>query len=112
MQMRKNALTKAHSTLDRCRRTVASIEATVAGYDRLLKELEAAVAEDEHRARITDQSHFAYPTFARAARVRMQNVMQSRADFMLHLESARIDLEKAQLDAAAYENHRQPEHAI
>jgi flagellar export protein FliJ len=82
------------------RRRVGQIEAMVAEFAKIARELEQEVALEEQRAGIFDTSHFAYPTYARAARTRRDNLHRSAAELMSQLEDARNRLEEA-FDALA-----------
>lgn len=77
------------------RRRVAQIETMVAEFFKIARELEQEVAIEEQRAGIFDTSHFAYPTYARAARTRRDNLNRSAAELMTQLEDARGRLEDA-----------------
>ncbi len=50
------------------RRRVAQIESMINEFARMANDLDREIALEEQRAGISDQSHFAYPTYARAAR--------------------------------------------
>ncbi len=77
------------------RRRVAQIETMVAEFFKIARELEQEVAIEEQRAGIFDTSHFAYPTYARAARTRRDNLNRSATELMAQLEDARNRLEDA-----------------
>ena len=49
------------------RRRVAQIETMINEFTRMASELDREIASEETRAGNTDPSHFAYPTYARAA---------------------------------------------
>ena len=85
------------------RRRVAQIEAMIAEFARMASDLDREIALEEQRSGITDMSHFAYSTYARAARVRRDNLNQSTDDLRPQLEEAKArhaealeDLTKAQ----------------
>jgi exonuclease VII small subunit len=67
----------------------------VAEFSKIARELEQEVAIEEQRAGIFDTAHFAYPTYARAARTRRDNLNRSAAELMTQLEDARGRLEDA-----------------
>ena len=60
--------------VDEKRRRVAQIEVMIAEFLRMAAELDREIAVEEQRAGITDVTHFAYPTYARAARARRDNL--------------------------------------
>jgi flagellar protein FliJ len=77
------------------RRKLAQIEATIAEFARMAADLEREIAVEEQRAGISDTAHFAYPTYARAARVRRDNLLRSSEELCGQLEDARGKLENA-----------------
>lgn len=84
--------------VDEKRRRVAQIEAMVAEFSRIARELDQEVALEEQRAGIFDASHFAYPTYARAARTRRDNLNRSAEELMGQLAEAKQRLEEALVD--------------
>ena len=70
------------------RRRVAQIEAMIAEFGRMAGDLDREIALEEQRSGITDMSHFAYSTYARAARVRRDNLKQSTEDLRPQLAEA------------------------
>ena len=70
------------------RRRVAQIEAMIAEFGRMAGDLDREIALEERRSGITDMSHFAYSTYARAARVRRDNLKQSTEDLRPQLAEA------------------------
>jgi flagellar export protein FliJ len=70
------------------RRRVAQIEAMIAEFARMAGDLDREIALEEQRSGITDMSHFAYPTYARSARVRRDNLKQSAEDLRPQLAEA------------------------
>ena len=77
------------------RRRVTQIEAMINEFARMAAELDREIALEEQRAGISDLSHFAYPTYARAARVRRDNLMRSSAELRGQLDDAKANLEAA-----------------
>ena len=59
------------------RRQVAQIEAMIAEFERMAKDLNDQVVAEQERSGIKDTSHFAYPTFAKAAIQRRDNLLAS-----------------------------------
>lgn len=59
------------------RRQVAQIEAMIAEFERMAKDLDDQVLAEQERSGIRDKSHFAYPTFAKAAMQRRDNLLAS-----------------------------------
>lgn len=84
--------------VDERRRRVDQIESMVAEFSRIAQELDREVALEEQRAGIFDQAHFAYPTYARAARTRRDNLVRSAEDLRAQLDEARRNLDEAIAD--------------
>jgi flagellar protein FliJ len=92
---------------DEKRRRVAQINTMINEFTRMSNELEREISHEEQRANITDPNHFAYPTYARAARSRRENIVASLdelrdklADAQAQLEEANEELAKAQSQEA------------
>ena len=77
------------------RRRVAQIEAMLAEFARMVGDLDREIAIEEQRSGITDMSHFAYSTYARAARIRRDNLKQSTDDLRPQLADARTMMTEA-----------------
>src|SRR5260370_35770025 len=75
--------------VDERRRRVAQIEAMIADFTRMSVDLDREIATEEQRAGISDPSHFAYPTYARAAVVRRDNLQRSAGELKKQLEEAK-----------------------
>ncbi len=86
------------------KRQVGQIEAMVEEFSRMVGDLDIEIAAEHRRTGIDDERHFAYSTFARAARQRRANLQRSIADLGGQLDAAR-----AQLDLAQAELHRDEE---
>ena len=71
------------------RRRVAQIEAMIAEFMRMTNDLDREIAGEEQRSGITDMGHFAYSTYARAARGRRDNLKQSIEDLRLQVDEAK-----------------------
>lgn len=82
------------------RRRVAQLTAMIAEFTRMSNELEREIATEEQRANITDPNHFAYPTYARAARTRRDNIVASLNDLRAQLEDAEAQFKEASEDLA------------
>lgn len=80
------------------RRRVTQIETMIAEFARMAGDLDREIAAEEQRSGVADPTHFAYSTYARAARTRRDNLHQSVDDLRSQLEEA-----KARFDEAAEE---------
>ena len=79
----------------------------IAEFERMSNELELQIAAEEKKSGITDINHFAYPTFAKAARQRADNLQVSIRELKAQQEAAEASLEEVQAEyekAAALEN--------
>jgi flagellar export protein FliJ len=81
--------------VDEKRRRVAQIESMVADFDRMAADLEREITAEQDRAGIHDPTHFAYPTYAKAATVRRDNLKRSADELKGQLEDARMALAEA-----------------
>ena len=68
-----------------------SLEAMVRDFEGVALDLAQQIAAEEARTGITDPTHFAYSTFATAARIRRSNLSTTIADLSARLDSARRD---------------------
>ncbi|MCI0466122.1 MAG: flagellar export protein FliJ [Beijerinckiaceae bacterium] len=80
--------------IDETNRRVAQLEAMIEEFLRMARELERDIAAEEQRAGVTDLAHFAYPTYARAARARKDNLRRSAEELAAQLDEARRFLEE------------------
>lgn len=101
MKLRENVLKAKHFQLESARRRASQVEAMVAELDRMAAELDQQIAHEERRAGISDPTHFAYPTFARAARQRRDNLAASVRDLAQQRERAVAALADAEAEYAA-----------
>jgi flagellar export protein FliJ len=77
------------------KRQVAQIEAMIAEFDRMAKELNDQVIAEQERSGIHDAGHFAYPTFAKAATQRRDNLTASERALKDQLAAAKLAFEEA-----------------
>ncbi|MDP1068942.1 hypothetical protein, partial [Klebsiella pneumoniae] len=77
MKSRDTLIRLRRFQVDEKRRRVTQIEMMMADFQRMAVELDREVAVEEARAGIPDVGHFAYPTYARAAATRRDNMIQS-----------------------------------
>lgn len=91
-------------------RQLSQIQLMMAEMQKMAAELEYQIAAEERKAGITDATHFAYPTFAKAARQRADNLQHSIRELKVQLDAAELALEEAQAEyakAAALEERDQ-----
>jgi flagellar protein FliJ len=77
------------------RRKVAEIEMMIGEFSHMAGDLDRQIAIEQERAGISDVNHYAYPTFAKAAIQRRNNLTASAADLEAKLMAARGDLDEA-----------------
>ena len=82
--------------VDERRRRVAQIESMIADFSRMAVDLDREIATEEQRSGISDPSHFAYPTYARAAVARRDNLKRSADELKDQLDEAKEHLSDAQ----------------
>jgi flagellar export protein FliJ len=95
MKSRETMIRLKKFQVDEKRRRVAQIEGMIADFERMASELDREVANEERRAGISDPAHFAYPTYARAARTRREKIMHSADELRGQLDGAKSELEIA-----------------
>ncbi|MGE3646644.1 MAG: flagellar export protein FliJ [Beijerinckiaceae bacterium] len=86
------------------RRRVAQIEAMIGEFGRMASELDKEIASEEQRSGNSDPSHFAYSTYARAARTRRENLQNSAGELNDQLAQAKAELEEAMAELQKAEN--------
>ena len=89
MKSRETLIRLKKFQVDEKRRKVAQIEAMIAEFDRIATELEREIKLEQDRAGIHDPAHFAYPTYAKAAIQRRENLTRSADELRIQLEDAR-----------------------
>jgi flagellar export protein FliJ len=92
MKSRDTLIRLKRFQVDEKRRRVAQIEMMIADFDRMAVDLEREIASEEHKAGITDTAHFAYPTYAKAAAQRRDNLRRSADDLKVQLDEAKAEL--------------------
>ena len=95
MKSRDTLIRLKRFQVDEKRRQVAQIEAMIAEFERIANDLNREIAVEQERAGINDPGHFAYPTYAKAAIQRRDNLVQSANDLKGQLEDARGALAEA-----------------
>jgi flagellar protein FliJ len=85
------------------RRRVRQIELMMAEFTRMMTDLDREIGIEEKRAGITDPNHFAYPTYARAAMTRRDNLKSSNAELAEQLAEAKAAQEDAQAELLKFE---------
>ena len=89
MKSRENLVRLKQFQVNEKRRQIMQLDMMIAEFDRMANELELQIAAEEKKSGITDINHFAYPTFAKAARFRRDNLRNSQTD-LAQQEACRI----------------------
>ena len=74
---------------DEKRRKVMQIEGMIAEFERMANDLEREIRAEQERAGIHDPTHFAYPTYAKAAIQRRENLKRSADELKTQLDEAK-----------------------
>lgn len=81
--------------VDEKRRRVAQIETMIADFDRMAADLDREFQVEQDKAGIADPGHYAYPTYARAAMTRRDNLKRSADELKEQLAEAKDQLAEA-----------------
>jgi flagellar protein FliJ len=95
MKSRETLIRLKKFQVDEKRRKVAQIEGMIAEFERMAGDLEREIKVEQDRAGIHDPGHFAYPTYAKAAMQRRENLQRSADDLKIQLETATNALAEA-----------------
>jgi flagellar protein FliJ len=76
-------------------RKVAQIETMIADFERIANDLDREIRVEQDRSGIHDPSHYAYPTYAKAALARRDNLKHSAGELRAQLLDAQNALEEA-----------------
>ncbi|MGB3389849.1 MAG: flagellar export protein FliJ [Pseudaminobacter sp.] len=116
MKSRGNLVRLKQFQVNEKRRQLLQLDMMIAEFDRMASELEFQINAEEKKAGITDTNHFAYPTFAKAARLRHDNLKNSQADLLQQkataeslLAEAEAELSKAEMLESRDGKGREPE---
>jgi hypothetical protein len=107
MKSRENLVRLKKFQVNEKRRQLSQIQMMVSDFERMANELDAQIASEERKSGITDINHFAYPTFAKAARLRRDNLKTSQTDLLQQkagAEAALAEAESELVKAEALEN--------
>jgi flagellar export protein FliJ len=89
MKSRETLIRLKKFQVDEKRRKVMQIEGMIAEFDRMAVELEREIKTEQDRANIHDPGHFAYPTYAKAAIQRRDNLKRSADELKSQLADAK-----------------------
>jgi flagellar FliJ protein len=95
MKSRETLIRLKKFQVDEKRRKVTQIETMIAEFDRMAGDLDREIKTEQDRANIHDPSHFAYPTYAKAAITRRENLRRSASELKAQLDDAQAMLGEA-----------------
>ncbi len=95
MKSRESLIRLKRFQVEEKRRRLSQIETMIADFERMAGDLEREIRGEEERSGISDQTHFAYPTYARAAAQRRDNLRRSADELRAQLDDARGIFEEA-----------------
>ena len=95
MKSRENMVQLRRFDVDEKQQKVADIEAMIQDFSQMVVDLDRQIDVEQERAGVTDVNHFSYPTFAKAAIQRRDNLRASIEDLDVKLNAAREDLADA-----------------
>jgi flagellar export protein FliJ len=95
MKSRETLIRLKRFQVDEKRRKVTQIESMIAEFERIAADLDREIKAEQDRSGIQDPAHFAYPTYAKAAMQRRENLKRSVADLKLQLDDAKAALGEA-----------------
>ncbi|WP_422378210.1 flagellar export protein FliJ [Roseibium sp.] len=95
MKTRDSLIRLKRFQVDEKRRQLAQIESMIAEFNRMADELDDQIKSEQERVGITDVTHFAYPTFAKAAADRRDNLRNSAYELDDQLQRAQDELSEA-----------------
>ena len=95
MKSRETLIRLKKFQVDEKRRKVAQIDAMIAEFDRIAAELDREIKLEQDRAGIHDPAHFAYPTYAKAAINRRENLKRSAGELKVQMDDAKAALGEA-----------------
>ena len=96
MKSRESVLRLKRFQVQEKARQVAQIETMVSQFKSMSDDLLSQIAYEEMKVGIDDINHFAYPTFAKAARLRQENLLTSIQDLHDQQANAKLALDDAQ----------------
>jgi flagellar FliJ protein len=95
MPSREELVRLKNLQIDGARQKVIQIEGMIAEFEGVVGQLEHDIKAEEDRVGIRDPAHFAYPSYAKAAMQRRQNLLRSVDELRSQLEKAKVALADA-----------------
>ncbi|MEM0898518.1 MAG: flagellar FliJ family protein [Pseudomonadota bacterium] len=98
MKSRNSLLRLKQFQVSEKHRQVLQIETMIKEFQRMADDLQKQIETEERKSGITDVKNFAYPTFAKAARTRCENLEGSIKDLHSQLQVAESALADAEAE--------------
>ena len=95
MKSRETLMRLYRFDVDEKRRQVTDIEIMINEFKRMATDLDRQIEAEQEAAGVSDVNHYAYPTFAKAAIQRRDNLTASATELETKLETAREELSVA-----------------
>jgi flagellar export protein FliJ len=95
MKSRETLIRLRKFQVDEKRRRTAQIEMMIAEFERMTADLDREIKSEQDKVGISDPAHFAYPTYAKAAKQRRENLVRSADDLKVQLDEAKAELAEA-----------------
>jgi flagellar FliJ protein len=95
MKSRETLIRLKKFQVEERRRKVAQIETMIAEFERMAGDLDREIGAEQERSGIHDPGHFAYPTYAKAAMNRRDNLRRSAEELKTQLDDAKATLGEA-----------------
>lgn len=92
MKSRETLIRLRRFDVDEHRQKVGDIESMINDFKQMASDLERQIEVEQERAGVSDVNHYAYPTFAKAAIQRRNNLSASIGELEAKLEQAREEL--------------------
>jgi flagellar protein FliJ len=92
MKSRQTLIRLRRFEVDEKRRKVADIEYMINDFKQMAADLDRQIAMEQERAGVSDINHYAYPTFAKAALQRRDNLLESAVNLEAKLAAAQAEL--------------------
>jgi flagellar protein FliJ len=106
VSIRSPSIRRREFQADDRRRRVAVMERLIADFDCIAADLDAEILIEQQRTKIYDPAHFAYPTYAKAAILRRDNLKRSADELRAQLSKAKEAL--LEVGEALDENAQRP----
>ena len=99
----KNIKTKQFNVHEK-NKQVCQIDTMIQEFTKMADELSQQIKYEEEKAGITDINHFAYPTFAKAARDRRENLINSINDLKKQKTNVETDINETEMELKTHNN--------